>query len=91
MASRWTGAAMCEAAKGLPQAQGYKQLPFLLAALAALQAKHAGPKFDESAVAAYPLQPERPPSHFQHGSGHSLADDLTQRATYKDHPRIALC
>ena len=52
MALRWTSAAMCEAAKGFRKLKAHKQLPMLRAALTALQAKHAGPKLDESAVAA---------------------------------------
>lgn len=52
MALRWTSAAMCEAAKGFRKLKAHKQLPALRAALAALQAKHAGPKLDESAIAA---------------------------------------
>ncbi len=52
MALRWTSAAMCEAAKGFRKLKAHKQLPVLRAALAALQAKHAGSKLDESAIAA---------------------------------------
>lgn len=52
MALRWTSAAMCEAAKGFRKLKAHKQLPALRAALAALQAKHAGVKLDESAIAA---------------------------------------
>lgn len=52
MALRWTSAAMCEAAKGFRKLKAHKQLPALRDALAALQAKHAGVKLDESAVAA---------------------------------------
>jgi len=52
MALRWTSAAMCEAAKGFRKLKAHKQLPALRDALAALQAKHAGPKLDESAIAA---------------------------------------
>ena len=52
MALRWTSAAMCEAAKGFRKLKAHKQLPALRAALAALQAKHAGSKLDESAIAA---------------------------------------
>ena len=52
MALRWTSAAMCEAAKGFRKLKAHKQLPALRAALAALQATHAGVKLDESAIAA---------------------------------------
>jgi len=52
MALRWTRAAMCGAAKGFRKLKAHKQLPTLRAALAALQAKHAGSKRDESAIAA---------------------------------------
>ena len=52
MALRWTTAAMCEAAKGFRKLKAHKQLPVLRVALAALQAKHGGPKLDENAIAA---------------------------------------
>ena len=52
MALRWTSAAMCEAAKGFRKLKAHKQLPVLRVALAALQAKHGGPKLDENAIAA---------------------------------------
>ena len=41
MALRWTAAAMQEAAQGFRRLKAYKQLPFLRAALAAHQSKHA--------------------------------------------------
>jgi len=41
MALRWTAAAMQEAAKGFRRLKACKQLPFLRAALAAHQSKHA--------------------------------------------------
>ena len=51
MALRWTSAAVCEAAKGFPQAQSSQTIP-ALRAVAALLATHASSKLDESAIAA---------------------------------------